>query len=274
MEIKGHFGVSERIIELIDNLTEMDKVRNRLKKTAVLKKAGWTAPLSVLPLAIFSNSYGIDIDSTSIDPGVSSYLDTIQFPKGTQKMEIGKRYLPITRLPCVEEDLTLGQYEECILEQVVNRECHASFKSSLKYLTSELVNNVNEHARIDHYWLLAQYWPKTEICEIVIADTGIGYRASYEGTAFEVKNDHEAIINALEGKSSKKMPVERGTGIPSLSKIFIEGYGGKLVIMSGKAIKYYKGSERKSYDLPCSWPGSLVCINFGLKSLDLYKYLE
>lgn len=82
------------------------------------------------------------------------------------------------------------------------------------------------------------------MCEIVIADCGIGYRASYKGTKYEVKSDREAIINALVGKSSKRENL-RGAGIPSIAKVFIRGYRGKLIIMSGKSIGSFrnKGSR-------------------------------
>ena len=108
------------------------------------------------------------------------------------------------------------------------------------------VNNVREHAQINQYWLLAQYYKTTHATvEIVLADCGIGYKNSYEATKFEARDDKSAIINALEGRSSKAELNGRGFGIPSIVKIFVGALGGKLVIMSGKSLIYYKKEEKR-----------------------------
>src|SRR5450756_2443359 len=102
--------------------------------------------------------------------------------------------------------------------------------------------------------------PKNNTCEIVLADCGIGYKNSYEGTEFEVETDRDAIINAMEGKSSKSAKAkmkERGKGIPSIANLFVNGYGGKLIIISGESIMYYKSNERKELKLKSKWQGSL-----------------
>jgi hypothetical protein len=155
-------------------------------------------------------------------------------------------------------------------------------RNSLATFTGELVDNVEQHARINHYWVLAQYYGKAsnKTCEIVIADNGIGYKKSYEYTVFEVETDAEAIQNAVEGKSStsaKKQSSERGAGIPNIASVALEGLNGKLVIISGKSILYYKGHTRKPQEaipLPFEWNGSVVCINFSPRDLDFYRFIR
>lgn len=273
MRIQERYGISERIEELISNLRVLDDALHEGNQVD-LCRAEFVTPLSILPLVVFAYHNNIKITCSEQDNNVLTYLDTIGFPDGfTELPKDRKRYLPMTRLLPVEEDTILGQYEDRIVEQAGNNEYTSSFKSSLKYLTSELVNNVNEHANIDHYWLLAQYWEQpTKTCEIVIADCGIGYKQSYQGTCFEAHSDREAIINALEGKSSKRENA-RGQGIPSITRMFVDGYGGKLIIMSGKSIVYYKQNERKEMKLKSHWQGALVSINFNLKVINPYSYL-
>jgi hypothetical protein len=148
-------------------------------------------------------------------------------------------------------------------------------KTTLKYFTSEIINNVNEHAKIDNCWILAQYYSKpNKTCEIIIADCGIGYKKSYEGTKYQVTNDKDAIINALEGKSSKTDWEGRGNGIRSISKLCVNGFGGKLVIISGNAAVYYKQGQRKEIEMESYWNGALVGINFIPKDINIYKFID
>jgi len=274
MRIRESYGIFNRIEELIDNLEELENAVLSGDKYVELQEVNFITPLSILPLAIYSCQNNIFINCTEISYSINNYLETICFPQGLTELPTQqKRYLPITRLPPVEENAVLGRYEDSILSQTAECDCITSFRNSLKHLTSELVNNVNEHAKIDHYWLLAQYYKNNNTCEIVLADCGIGYRESYVNTEFEVDNDTDAIINALEGKSSKKKPKERGYGIPTIENLFVNGYGGKLVIISGNSGIYYKKDERTKFDLKSYWQGSLVGINFNLKTVDFYRYI-
>jgi hypothetical protein len=269
MELLATFGISQRIEELISNLEELEKAKFRGLREIELSRAGFITPFSILPLVVYAINNKLKINCTEDDYDVCSYLDTIGFPNGvTELPSKTKRYLPITKLPPIEENNLLSEYEDRILSQVNTHDC--SFKTSLKYLTSELVNNVNEHANIDHYWILAQYYPVKNTCEIAMADCGIGYKKSYVGTDFEVDTDLEAIENALEGKSSKSARLhisERGKGIPSIVNLFVNGYGGNLIIVSGTSMVYYRKNEKTHLSLKSYWNGSLVVINFDLKTI-------
>jgi hypothetical protein len=271
MEIFGHYGISKRIDEMIINLKELDDALRKGQKQAELCKVGWVSPLSILPLAVFANKHQIKIACSEEDHNVLTYLEIIGFPQGIKDFtKSDKRYLPITQLPCSIESELLRKYEERIMENI-DEKYRSSFLNALTYLTCELEDNVREHARIDHYWLLAQYWNNNKTCEITLADTGIGYRESYRGTTYEVETDLEAINNALEGKSSKKLN-ERGAGIPRIINMFINGYGGKVVIMSGESLLYYGKEKIKTYDLDFKWSGVFVGINFALREIKIEDY--
>jgi hypothetical protein len=271
MRVQKRFGVSTRLVELKGNLEELDIAEDEGRQDIDLH-IDFATPLAVLPIAIVGCQNGIRINLKG-DANALSYLKTIGFPSGFNKLRATKNYLPITKLPPIERDTVLGDYEEQIMKIAMMDKRIDSFKTSLKYLTSELVNNVNEHARVDNYWLLAQYWDfPNKTCEIVLADCGIGYKESYQGTPYQVSTDTEAILNALEGKSSKK-ELQRGYGIPSIARLFVDGYGGKLVILSGKSIVYYNQKEKKIIDLNSYWQGSLTVINFNLKTVNPYDYI-
>jgi hypothetical protein len=273
------YGISDRLTEVIANLEELEQAKNNGNSEVNLTKANFITPISILPLAVYANHNNIKIDCLEKDGNVCSYLDTIGFQNGVTKLpKTVKGYLPITKLSCIEEDKILGEYEDNILAQAQASQEIRGLKNALKYLTSELVNNVNEHAEVKHYWLLAQYYEHPrKTCEIVIADSGIGYKKSYKGTDFEVKTDKEAIENALEGRSSKSARAKssaRGKGIPSIVNMFVNGYGGKIVIASGRSIIYYKPDEKKELKLKSYWRGALVAINFDLKAINYINYVD
>jgi hypothetical protein len=265
------FGISDRLDEMINNLSEMQDVLDDGEDEVELSTVNFVTPLSILPLVVYANNNHIVINCTE-DPycDACSYLRTIGFQFGvTEFLKEDKRYLPITCLSTMEGSTLLGEYEDRMLSQTSVEQV------VLQHLTSELVNNVQEHAKIDHYWLLAQtYRTNRPIVEIVLADCGIGYKKSYETTKFETKDDKSAIINALEGRSSKSELDGRGFGIPSILNIFVGGLKGKLIIMSGDSMIYYKQGKRNELKLDSYWQGSLVGINFTPKPIDFYKWIE
>jgi hypothetical protein len=278
VEIAVKFGISNRLHELAKNLSEMIDAKSNRETEVELSTVKFVKPLSILPLAAYGNQYGVTINCTE-DPNSDAcrYLDTIKFQRGVMNLQGSeKSYLPITKRPAIKEDNILGQYEERVFSQA-NLPNAYGLKNSLNVLTSELVANVRQHARITYYWLLAQYYAtNNKTCEIVVADNGIGYKKSFERTAFKAETDAEAIQNAFEGYSSKPPEsgsLARGYGIRHIANTFINAFHGKLIIISGKSINYYKEGASKKIELPLGWPGSVVCINFNAVDLDANDYM-
>jgi hypothetical protein len=83
----------------------------------------------------------------------------------------------------------------------------------------------------------------------------------------------DAIQNALEGGSSKNN-IERGAGVPSTVRIFTEGYGGKVVVMTGDAIRVIRGNRSEKYSLRSYQPGTLIGLHFDMKKVNIYPYLS
>jgi hypothetical protein len=273
VEIVRQHGISNRLYELVKNLTELVSEKNAGKSEIELPTVEFVTPLSILPLAAYGNQYGVTINCTE-DPNSEAcgYLNAISFQKGAQHFHRrDKGYLPIMKRPAIREDDLLTEYEAGIFLRANLPEAYGLL-NSLNVLTSEVVANVRQHAKIGYYWILAQYYERaSNLCEIVIADNGRGYKKSFEGTKFKVETDAEAIQNAFEGKSSKPpksdlMP--RGYGIRHIADAFINRFHGKLIIISGKSVQYYKENTSKEIPLPRGWPGSIVCVNFNARDID------
>lgn len=270
MEITQEFNLHNILAEMDVNLSKMQEHRG-YKQIGLNIEADWVTPIHLCALAALANNICIDIDCMC-KRSVSSYLKRISFPTGTRSVT-GSRgtILPLTRLSSKKDDDVLGRYEDRILGRVDSRH-RSNFRNSLKYMTSELVTNVREHSHVEDYWLLAQHWPKTDTCEIAIADNGVGYLESYRGTSYEVETHHEAIQNALEGNSSKDW-IERGAGVPSTVRIFTEGYGGTVVVMTGDALRIIYGGKSERYRLRSYWPGSLIGLRFDVSNVNILPYL-
>ena len=211
-----------RLTEMQSNLSVLRRYSAAGKRSIELKIQKWVTPIGLLPLAIYANQLNMKITIGRNSDTVKRYLGNIRFPEGTTNMDwfVGKSYLPLSRLNIDIDDEVLTSYEKLILDGLKNDEIRDSFQNSLKYLTSELVTNIKEHARVNDYWIQAQYWPKNKTCEIAIADSGVGYLESYKGTSYEVVTHEKAIRNAVEGNSSKG-DSERGVGIPARARLEI-----------------------------------------------------
>lgn len=271
MEIKKQYKTPNRLTEMMLNIKEIDDAVSRGEKEIVLPKIGWVYPLSLLPIVVHANDLGIGLKYTGSNVDVYDYLERVCFPQGiTTLSSIENDFLPITKLFCGEGNPILSEYEERILKNV-SEECRDSFISGLKILTSELQSNVEEHAKVGFYWIFAQYWEKTKTCEICIIDRGIGYRESYRGTKHEVNTHKESILNAVKGISSK-LPDERGAGLQGIRNMFIKGYKGEMIIMSGNSLLYEYQKKSVMYKCPTSWPGALVGLKFRLKEIDVSQY--
>lgn len=274
MKLTREFSTTKRLVELIGNLKELDNAKRRRRKSADLCEVGWVSPISILPIAVYANNHEIQVSCSEEDDAIFTYLDAICFQQGTEEPSIShKNYLPITRLSCDDRnDCVLNKYEDLILGNIPQEDRKPS-TNSIKLLTSELLANIREHARVDDYWILAQYWNASRTCEIAMCDTGIGYKESYRGTPFEVEQHVDAIQNALHGRSSKSSE-ERGAGIPTIVRMFVEGYGGEVVILSGDSLLYVHKNESMPHQSNINWQGSLVGIRFKLKQIDFYQYLR
>ncbi len=260
------------LAEMDVNLAEMNRVRSEGERFVDLEvSARWVTPIHLIALAAMSSYLGIQIKCRVLKKRTSDYLNRIRFPSGTRDFISSGTAIPLTKLESYRDDDILGEYEERVLREVDPR-YRANFRINLKYMTSELTTNIREHSKAEQYWILAQHWPRTDACEIAIADTGIGYLESYRGTPYEVDNHHAAIQNALDGLSSKN-DVERGAGVPSTIRIFTEGYGGEVVVMTGDAIRVIRGSVSEQYSLRCYWLGTLIGLHFDMKNVNIYPYL-
>lgn len=202
--------------------------------------------------------------------------------------EAAGRFVPLTQIKNSNE---LERFlEEMIpLLHLQNDPEHAK---TIRYIVSELVRNVLEHARTEHgAFLAAQFHKKSNTIRIGIADCGVGIRSTIT-KAHPASTDLDALRLALmpgiTGTTSKEGGTEQNAGA---GLFFIKSIATRnrnfFVIYSGNAM--YKLLKRKSSDtklfadpfndrhskdseLPY-WQGTVVGIDITLNATEEFTLL-
>ena len=100
MKITEEFNTLRIINQLIGNLIELEKASRSIKKVDLYVKR-YVTPMSVLPLCVYADAKKISIDHTKCSDSISSYLNFMCFPEGSQKItKPGKSYLKISKVSC------------------------------------------------------------------------------------------------------------------------------------------------------------------------------
>lgn len=139
------------------------------------------------------------------------------------------------------------------------------------YLLGESVDNIDQHSNFSHVSIIAHYNKNKKEINIGIFDDGITIPGAFEARSISIKDDSDAIKQALEGKSTKKEE-GRGTGLRSSKKLVEEGLNGHFFTISRKGLVHK--NTIKILDKKLN--GTLIYIRFKdpQQSLNIYKYIE
>ncbi len=202
--------------------------------------------------------------------------------------EAAGRFVPLTQIRNSDE---LERFLEDMIP-LLHLENDPEHAKTIRYIVSELVRNVLEHARSTHgAFLAAQFYKKSNTIRIGIADSGVGIRHTIL-KAHSAPTDLDAIKLALTpgitGTTSKEGGTEQNAGA---GLFFIKSIATRnrnfFVVYSGNAM--YKLLKRKSNetklfadpfhdrhskvgDLPY-WQGTVVGIDITLNATEEFTLL-
>jgi hypothetical protein len=274
-----------RLNELVTNLRAI--IEN---DDLALESSTRGTPLTILPVCALAKKLGkhIKTEALSNTPDIQSYLTTVSFPEGRIQANLSssKSCPPIARVdfPASEQELndTASRYVAMVLLSFEG-ETKSVVEQSLKYAVAEMTTNVAEHARASHYWLFAQEWPQDKVLEFCLVDDGIGVRSSFLEAGIAMSSDAEAITEATQGQSAKKigseLPGDRGHGLGSTIKLLTgKDFDGIFSILSGNAGYLRRhGKEPHVFEIPSfSWPGVIIWARVRLPEakFDFYRYID
>ncbi|MBI5414354.1 ATP-binding protein [Candidatus Peregrinibacteria bacterium] len=196
------------------------------------------------------------------------------------------RFIPLTQIR------NSSELTEFITEVTPLLHLDPEQSEPLRYIMSELIRNVLEHAESEYGAIVsAQYYKESNIVRIGIADTGIGIWKSIR-RSHNPKNDLEAIrlalIPGITGTTSKEGGTDWNAGaglffiksIASVNNDFFVIYSGnamyKLLKRKPKKIKLhadpFDDRHSKKNDLP-NWQGTAVGIDLSLDKTQEFSLL-
>lgn len=151
-----------------------------------------------------------------------------------------------------------------------------NYQNGLKYVLSELADNLEQHSAFGHATVMAQCFEKKGYIDIGIMDNGITIPGRFEKSGITFNEDFEAVNLALNGKSTKAQEEGRGWGLPTTSELMSKGFKGSLLIISRRgAVDISTSGARNLYKLKDeSLSGTLVYGRFGIprQKVDITPY--
>lgn len=169
--------------------------------------------------------------------------------------------------------LTLHDIDEefhAIAEKVAQHKLPSGFTDFVLYVLSELMANIQEHAKA-HTVILRMKLDGRRF-SLHIQDDGIGFRVSYFLQKIYPKDDSAAIELALSGLSTKNSQ-ERGYGLYSTRRL-VEAMQGLLIVQSGNALARINKNSIIFKTLSQKKKGVDIQIRTKVQPVALYKYVE
>ena len=95
--------------------------------------------------------------------------------------------------------------------------------SVLKFIFHELIGNIYDHSEFNNAYIIGKSY--FEYSEFSFIDDGISIPISLKNNGYAFKNDSQAIMNAINGLSTKNEHgyIERGTGLNNTTNIVTWG---------------------------------------------------
>lgn len=291
IRITGVFDTISRIKELIYNLRYLMGCEEKSK--IGIDRIDFVTPLSITPVAAVINKKHLKY---SYNGENISYLKTIRFPDGVKKIDkisAQKTYFPIIRLVLKnlsKADISrrLGQlhtkYLDLIKSNIIadQRFLELITNNTFGLLLGEIFDNIEEHSEAENVYLFAQYWFKTNACEICVLDDGQGIYKSLRKAGRNVKDSEDALRKILETGLSAKTEfgiIKRATGIKNIrSAIINKEINGEFFIMSGDSIFLDSAIQGEKFIKLTKyfWNGTIATLrlNRPVSRYNLYNYVK
>jgi hypothetical protein len=182
-------------------------------------------------------------------------------PPQARRLNRADALVELTRLDCAAEVSNAAHRLACALvgqlpgvdpdeapDEMTGYTSFDRLTEPLQYTLSELLENALTHARREGFldakvWVAGQYYPKNDLIQLGVVDTGCGLLATLRRHPELRRERHlDAILTALKPRVSCNRDlgihsdsVNQGVGLTTTQRI-AEHAGGRLVIVTGDAI--------------------------------------
>lgn len=250
-----------KYITIMDNFDiENDEIIN-------IDSCDFITPIFLAPLMNFIYNNNKSIKSHK-NPTVDDYLQRV----------VGLKKHKDTTLPFRWLDEITDNSEELTKEILQIIQPKKEMSQALKYIFYELISNVYDHSEFDNGFVIGQNYPRTNDSDFCFMDNGISIPGSLKEYGFTFRNDCEAIINAVNGLSTKHGEefVGRGTGLNTVINIVTQGANGNVIIASGSGVVEITRSQVYAKHIPKNYiEGTMVGLRLNSnKSVSLYDHMK
>ncbi|RZN15172.1 MAG: hypothetical protein EF812_03165 [Methanosarcinales archaeon] len=127
--------------------------------------------------------------------------------------------------------------------------------------------------------MMAQIYKGKSLVEITILDDGISIPGCFEKCGIVIRSDYDAILSAINGKISTKTKDEpRGFGLRSSVKLYINGIGARLLLVSRNGALYKSRDDESVYNAGDANQliGTLISIRtpYPVPQVSIYDYID
>lgn len=231
-----------------------------------IDSCSFLTPTIILPLVSFIYNYDKAIKDHK-NPKVNDYLHKV----------LGIKKHTDTTFPFRWLDETTDNSEELTKEILGIIDPSPEMEQSLKYIFHEIITNVYDHSIFDNGFVIGQYWPKLNATDYCFMDNGISIPGSFRKAGIPFKNDCDAIIQAINGMSTKDKDefIGRGTGLNTVVNIVTQGAKGIVLIASGNGVVELTKNNVIARRIPDDYiKGTLVSLRVtSNKNIDIYEHM-
>ncbi|MDR0894236.1 MAG: hypothetical protein LBN06_02895 [Prevotellaceae bacterium] len=249
-------------------------------------------PFFLLPLSLYRLTCNKSIVYSNIPNELARYFNMIWFDRFLEAETVKdfatfmarykeRSYIPMIKFPAnASKDAIkngiLGVIGDIIRVQLSIK---GDLYIAMRYMLSELIDNITEHSGSEYGYIFAQYYPCKKYIDICIADTGITLLGSYRKTnSLGIDNDIEAMRQATQGISTKNLPdaENRGYGIVTSKNMLAEGLKGQFLMFSGGAFYRKTENEEVVYELPntIKWNGTIALLRIPYSYNSNFNYIN
>lgn len=235
------------------------------EETINIDSCSFLTPTTVLPLVSFIYNYNKSIEDPK-NPKVNEYLHKV----------LGIKKHTTTTFPFRWLDETTDNSEELTKEIINIMESPEENTNALKYIFHELIANVYDHSEFNKGFVIGQYYPRLNSTDYCFMDNGISIPGSFKKSGISFENDCDAIIQAINGMSTRDNGeyIGRGTGLNSTINIVTQA-NGNVLIASGDCV--VELTKRKVFvkNIPKEYiKGTLVSLRVPNRPLDVFGGLN
>ncbi len=291
IDIRSQTDTIKRVKELLANLRYLQSVQKGSQ--IAISSIEFVTPLSIIPVAAIINEKELKHDYHGV---IESYLKVIRFPEGISELESissQKSYIPIIHFHVgnlnkqkMSEQLSAlhSKFLDLIKMKIIADERFIELvtNNTFGFLLGEMMDNIEEHSNCRNIYLLAQYWPIINSCELCLLDDGDGLFGSLKNAGRDVKDSQDALRKILETGLSAKTEYgekERGTGIKNIRSVITnKEINGELFIMSGNSAFFHSAKSGEIFInfKDYFWRGTIVMmkLNKPINTFNLYDYVK